>query len=255
MDNLCKVTLRSQTTLSSFLVLFSMISWSFVIHLLRDIHGKDRLQFFNCVPKPNDFTRQRCYDNYTSAMSPLLTPLDFAGITLGVSGFGWLFVILFGVEMLRRIHKETNTERQKRLAKKCYWMFICHICFQFGLLVAMIGLFCLYQKLKYPAEYSCFSANTTLTSFNQVAVNITCNDLQYKEKSKLNIAIIVVFSVSIVFCLLTIIHLAVNKDPFLGNTEAGHNREENMPLQGELLLRLYTTLKVYIMDMKFRDCI
>ena len=80
-------------------------------------------------------------------------------------------------------------------------------------------------------------------------------DLQYKEKSKLNIAIIVVFSVSIVFCLLTIIHLAVNEDPFLGNMEAGHNREENMPLQGELLLRLYTTLKVYIMDMKFRDCI
>ena len=79
------------------------------------------------------------------------------------------------------------------------------------------------------AEYSCFSANTTLT----------CNDLRYKEKSNLNIAIIVVFSVSIVFCLLTIIHLAISKDELskllLGNIEEDPNGQENIPLQGELL--------------------
>ena len=243
MDNLVKVTLRSQTIFSGFLFAFSVISWSTVIDHLRDYQGKDRLQF-NCVPKQIEFKRQRCYDNYTSAMSPLLTPLDFAGITFGVSGSGWLFVTLMGVEMMRRIHKETNGERQKTLEKQFFWVFICHICLQFALLVAMIVLFCCYQKLKYPAEYSCFSANTMLTSFNQVAVNITCNDLRYKEKSNLNIAIIVVFSVSIVFCLLTIIHLALSKDELskllLGNIEEDHNWEENILLQGKC-----STLKVY----------
>ena len=133
--------------------------------------------------------------------------------------------------MWRRIRKETNIERQKKLEKLFFWVFIIHICSQFVLLVAMIVLFLCYQKLKYPAEYSCFSANTTLT----------CNDLRYKEKSNLNIAIIVVFSVSIVFCLLTIIHLAISKDELskllLGNIEEdAHNGEENnIPLQGELL--------------------
>ena len=151
------------------------------------------------------------------------------GITFGVSGFGWLFVTLIGVEMWRRIRKETNIERQKKLEKLFFWVFIIHICSQFVLLVAMIVMFLCYQKLKYPAEYSCFSANTTLT----------CNDLRYKEKSNLNIAIIVVFSVSIVFCLLTIIHLAISKDELskllLGNIEEDHNGEENIPLQGKLL--------------------
>ena len=102
----------------------------------------------------------------------------------------------------------------------------------------MIVMFLGYQKLKYPADYSCFSANTTLTSFKQEGVNITCNDFRYKEKSKLNIAIIVVFSVSILFCLSTIIQLAISKNELskllLGNIQEDHNEEENIPLQGEL---------------------
>ena len=229
MDNLVKVTLRSQTIFSGFLFLFSVISWSTVINQLKDYEGRDRLQF-NCMPEEIKFKTQRCYNNYTSAMSSYLTPLGFARITFGVSGFGWLFVTLVGVEMWRRIRKEANIERQKKLEKLFFWVFIIHICRQFVLLVAMIVLFLCYQKLKYPAEYSCFSANATLT----------CNDLRYKEKSNLNIAIIVVFSVSIVFCLLTIIHLAISKDELskllLGNIEDDHNGEENnIPLQGELL--------------------
>ena len=230
MDNLVKVTLRSQTIFSGFLFLFSVISWSTVINQLKDYEGRDRLQF-NCMPEEIKFKTQRCYNNYTSAMSSHLTPLGFAGITFGVSGFGWLFVTLLGVEMWRRIRKEANIERQKKLERLFFWVFIIHICSQFVLLVAMIVMFLCYQKLKYPAEYSCFSANTTLT----------CNDLRYKEKSNLNIAIIVVFSVSIVFCLLTIIHLAISKDELskllLGNIEEDvHNGEENnIPLQGELL--------------------
>ena len=231
MDNLIKATLRYQTMFSGCLFAVSFLSWSTVIGLLKGYENQDRLQF-NCDPPPTAYTRQHCYHNYTSAMSPRLTPLAFAGITFGLSGSGWLFVTFVGVWMLRRIRKESNREpRQKTLKKQLFWVFICHICYQFILLVAMIGLFLRYQKLQYPAKYSCLSANTTLA-----AINIfTCNDLRYKEKSNLNIAIIVVFSVSIVFCLLTIIHLAKSKDELsellLGNIEEDHS--ENTPLQGE----------------------
>ena len=82
MDNLSQLALRTQTIFGGIHFIFLLISWPFVIGFLKDYHDKDRLTF-NCIPKPNDFTRQRCYDNYTSAMSlvPLhLTPLDFAGI-------------------------------------------------------------------------------------------------------------------------------------------------------------------------------
>ena len=239
MDNCIKVTLKYQTIFSGFLFVFSVVSWLTVIGLLKDYEGRDILQF-NCVPEQIEFKRQRCYDSYTSAMSPRLTPVQFASVTFSVSGCGWMFVALMGVAMWRLIHKERNNrERQETLEKQFLRVFICHICFQFVLLVAMIVLFLRYQKLKYPAEYSCFSANRTLPSLNQRAVNITCNDLRYKEKSNINIAIIVVLSVSILFCLVTIIHLATSKDEraklWLGNIEKVQGANETTPLQGELL--------------------
>ncbi|CAH3026663.1 unnamed protein product, partial [Porites evermanni] len=212
MDNLFKVALRSQTIFSGFLFVVSVTSWPVVIDLLRDYHGKDRFNF-NCVPKPNDFTRQRCYDNYTSATSPLLTPLDFAGITYGVSASVWLFFTLMGAAILRKFHQEEN--RKKIVEKQFYCVFICHICIQCTILTVMMGLFCHYQTLTFPAEYLCSLRNTTLSLFTQVAVNITCNDLRYKEKSKVNIAIIVVMAVSLLLCLLTIIHVRKTKENLL----------------------------------------
>ena len=163
--------------------------------------------------------------------------------------------------MLGRISRATDIETQHltELKKQFKHRFICHICFQFFLLVVMIVLFCCCQKIKYPAEYSCFSANTTLTSVNQVTVNITCNDLRYREKSNLNIAIVGIYSASILLCFFIIIHLARSEDELLdlllGKMAPDLNSEDNEPLQGELLLSLYTTLKVSIMDMQFRDCI
>ena len=230
MWELLKAAFRSQTIFSGFLLVLSVVAWPSIISQLKDYESKDRLQF-NCMPKVIKFKTQRCYNNYTSAMSPLLTPLNFAGITFGLSGCGWLLVTLLGVLNLRRIHKENNDVTKRKLEKLFLRKFIFHICGQIVLLVVMIGLFLRYQKLKYPVEYSCFSANTTLT----------CNDLRYKEKSNLNIAIIVVFSVSIVFCLMSIIHVAISKvelsNLLLGNIEEDHNKEkkeENVPLTGEL---------------------
>ena len=229
--DLVKAAFRSQTIFSGFLLVLSVAAWPYIIDQLKDYESKDRLQF-NCMPEVIKFKTQRCYNNYTSAMSPLLTPLSFAGITFGVSGCGWLFVTLLGAINLRRIHKETNIERKKKLEKLFLRVFIFHICGQIVLLVVMIGLFLRYQKLKYPAEYSCFSANTTLT----------CSDLRHKEKSNINFAIIVVFSVSILFCLMSIIHVAKSKDVklsnlLIGNIEEDHNKEkkeENIHLTGEL---------------------
>ena len=236
MDNLVKVALRSQTIFSGFLFVVSVISWPVVIDLLRDYHGKDRFNF-NCVPKPNDFTRQRCYDNYTSATSPLLTPLDFAGITYGVSASVWLFFTLMGAAILRRFHQETDRKEKEKVEKHFYRVFICHICIQCAILTVMMGLFCHYQTLTFPAEYMCSLTNTTLSSFTQVAVNITCNDLRYKEKSKVNIAIIVVMAVSLLLCLLTIIHVAKTKENLirllLGNVDEDHGRNvEELSLEG-----------------------
>ena len=238
MDNLLKATLKSQTIPSGALFVISLIAWPIVIDILRDFQGKDRLQF-NCVPKLNEVTRQLCYDKYNSAMSPRLTPLDFAGITFGLSSFGWLIVTLVNHWLLRRIRdKKISKANRKKNVDHYYCVFIGHICYQLALLVVIMVLFCCYQKLEYPAEYRCFSANTTLTVFNQVAVNFTCNDIRYNEKSKVNIVIIVVFSLSIVLSLAAIIQLKLQGkekilEHLLRNLEEDEG-EENASL-GELL--------------------
>ena len=252
MDNLLKATLKSQTIPSGALFVISLIAWPIVIDILRDFQGKDRLQF-NCVPKLNEVTRQLCYDKYNSAMSPRLTPLDFAGITFGLSSFGWLIVTLVNHWLLRRIRdKKISKANRKKNVDHYYWVFIGHICYQLALLVVMMVLFCCYQKLEYPAEYRCFSANTTLTVFNQVAVNFTCNDIRYNEKSKVNIVIIVVFSLSIVLSLAAIIQLKLQGkekilEHLLRNLEEDEG-EENASLGELLCYHLYIRILQVLSD-------
>ena len=217
--------------------MFFLISWPFVIGFLKDYHDKDRLTF-NCIPKPEDFTRQRCYDNYTSAMSLLpllLTPLDFAGIAYGGLGIVWVSFILMGAMILRRIQRERGEQRKRKHSKTFVLTFIAHVCIQLVFLGVMMGLFCTYQRLHFPAEYKCHQKNITLTS-------LKCNDLRYKEKSKLNIAIIGIMAFSIVLCLLTLIHLAITRKAFvehlLGNIfEREDGNAAGLNLVGELRAR------------------
>ena len=252
MDNLLKATLKSQTIPSGALFVISLIAWPIVIDILRDFQGKDRLQF-NCVPKLNEVTRQLCCDKYNSAMSPRLTPLDFAGITFGLSSFGWLIVTLVNHWLLRRIRdKKISKANRKKNVDHYYCVFIGHICYQLALLVVIMVLFCCYQKLEYPAEYRCFSANTTLTVFNQVAVNFTCNDIRYNEKSKVNIVIIVVFSLSIVLSLAAIIQLKLQGkekilEHLLRNLEEDEG-EENASLGELLCYHLYIRILQVLSD-------
>ena len=213
MDNLSQLALRTQTIFGGIHFLFFLFSWPFVIGFLKDYQNNDRLTF-KCIPKPDDFTRQRCYDNYTSAMSLLplhLTPVhQFGGL-----GIVWVSFILMGAMIQRRIQRERSEQRKRKHSKTFVLTFIAHVCIQLVFLGVMMGLFCTYQRLHFPAEYKCHQTNITLTSLNQRPVNITCNDLRYKEKSKLNIAIIGIMAFSIVLCLLTLIHLAVTRKAFL----------------------------------------
>ena len=217
MDNLSQLALRTQSIFGGIHFLFWLFSWPFVIDPLKDYHDKDRLTF-NCIPRPEDFTRQRCYDNYTSAMSlpPLhLTPFVFARIAFGGLGIVWVSFILMGAMILRRIQRERGEQRKRKHSKTFVLTFIVHVCIQLVFLGVMMGLFCTYQRLHFPAEYKCHQTNITLTSLNRRAVNYTCNDLRYKEKSKLNTDIIGIMAFSIVLCLLTLIHLAVTRKAFL----------------------------------------
>ena len=240
MDNVYQLGLRSQTIVGGCHFLFWLFSWPFVIGFLKDYHDKDRLTF-NCIPKPNDFTRQRCYDNYTSAVSPGLTPLDFAGMNYGALGFLWLFFMLMGAMTLRRINRERSEQGKINQWKKFMRRFVYHVCAQLVVLSVMMGLFCAYQTIHLPSEYKCYQTNMTLTSFNQRPVNMTCNDLRYKEKSKLNIAIIVIMTISIVFCLFTLIHLGVTRrtglllpEHLLGDIfEREDGNAERVTLRGE----------------------
>lgn len=237
MDNLSQLALRTQTIFGGIHFMFFLISWPFVIGFLKDYHDKDRLTF-NCIPKPEDFTRQRCYNNYTSAMSlpPLhLTPLDFAGITYGGLGIAWVPFVLMGAVILRRIQRERGEQRKRKHSKTFVLTFIAHVCIQLVFLGVMMGLFCTYQRLHFPAEYKCHQTNITLTS-------LKCNDLRYKEKSKLNIAIIGIMAFSIVLCLLTLIHLAITRKAFveqlLGNIfEREDGDAAGLNLVGELRAR------------------
>ena len=217
MDNLSQLALRTQTIFGGIHFIFFLISWPFVIGFLKDYHDKDRLTF-NCIPKPEDFTRQRCYDNYTSAMSLLplhLTPLHFACTAYGGLGMVWVSFILMGAVILRWIQRERGEQGKRKHSKTFVLIFIAHVCVQLVFLGVMMGLFCTYQRLHFPAEYKCHQTIMTLTSLNQRPVNFTCNDLLYNEKSNLNIAIIGIMAFSTVCCLLALIHLVVKRKAFV----------------------------------------
>ena len=96
----------------------------------------------------------------------------------------------------------------------------------------MLGLFCGYQTLEFPAKYWCTQGNITLSPTNQVlASNMACNDLRYKNKSDLNYVIIAITSLSIFLCLLTLIHRVVTKEALFEQLAPDH--EQLIDLVGE----------------------
>ena len=212
MDILWENALKIQTIVGAAHFVVFMLSWPFVLGFLRDYHDKDRLTF-NCQPKPSDYIRQLCYHDYVSSLSPLLTPLVCAGITFGVLGFLWVLFIITCVWLKKRIERQGSDESHTTsLIKAFKTISFCHVFLQLAVLVVMVGLFCRFQTREFPAMFRCTRRNITLSSTNQFpASNMICNDLRYKEKSHLNQAIIVIMSVSILFCIVTMLHLVVTK--------------------------------------------
>ncbi|XP_067020530.1 uncharacterized protein [Acropora muricata] len=236
MELLLETALKTQTIIGGIHFVFFIFSWPFVIGFLKDYHDKDRLTF-NCEPKPSDYTRQLCYHDYVSSLSPLLTPLDFAGITYGVLGFLWVSFIITGVWLKKRIERPGSDESDTTSLMAFKKIFFCHVCLQLAFLVVMVVLFCGFQTLEFPAMFRCTRRNITLSSTNQLPPsNMICNDLRYKEKSKLNTSIIVIMSVSILLGIVTMLHLVVTRgklfEQLIGDitTERG---EQTYPLVRE----------------------
>ena len=218
MDSLFKLVLSSQTICGGIQFLLFSISLGAVIGTLQHYHANDRLTF-NCSPKPNDFIKQLCYDNYTSTISPWLIPRNVAAITYGVLCVCWICFMLYGAVTLRQIKRQQAEEnQQQRQWRRFLWMYIIHVCFRLVFLSVMIGLFCSSQTLDLPSVFKCSTfapqTNTTTIPVNQTETVMQCNDLHYKEKSNLNIAIIVIKVSIMTLAILELIHLSVTRDTF-----------------------------------------
>ncbi|KAJ7392187.1 hypothetical protein OS493_013559 [Desmophyllum pertusum] len=109
MDDLFKLALHSQTICGGIQFLLFSSSLGVVIGVLQHYHANDRLTF-NCSPKPSDFTKQLCYDKYTSTVSPWLIPRNVAVITYAVVFAGWICFMLYGAVTLRQI-KESKLNK------------------------------------------------------------------------------------------------------------------------------------------------
>ncbi|KAJ7376879.1 hypothetical protein OS493_031757 [Desmophyllum pertusum] len=206
----------------------------------------DRLTF-NCSPKPSDFTKQLCYDKYTSTMSPLLIPRNFAIITYAVVLAGWICFMLYAAGTLRQISREQATtatdqrpqakQNHRRRRSKFLKVYVLHVVVRLLFLGVMIGLFCSYQTLDLPSVFKCGPVvpqkNTTSTPVTETVLQ--CNDLHYKEKSNLNIAIVFIESSILMLGILEVIHLSLTRKTFLkkflGNMEFNM---ENVPLERDV---------------------
>lgn len=213
MDNISQLALKSQTVCGAIHFILFLISWPTIIGLLEKYLDKDRLTF-NCDPKPSEVVKQQCYEDYTSTVSLLLVPLNFAYITCAILGFFWLTFILYSVWAWKQIKKEQNSERKESLGKRFTWIFLVHVFIQLVVLSVIMGLFSHFQPIGFPKVYTCSRRNSTKIPKNQLK-NITCHDMYRRQKSKLNIGIIAIMTISIILCVIAITHLLCTRKNFL----------------------------------------
>lgn len=228
MDNLFQLALSSQTICGGIQFLLFITSLGGVIGALQHYHANDRLTF-NCFPKPSDFAKQLCYDNYISTTSPLLIPRNVAAITYAVLCFCWICFMLYGAMKLRQIKRgQTEQDHRQHQWREFLKMSFIHVCFRFVFLGVMLVLFCGYQTIDLSSVFKCripetsrSNSNKTLNSFNQTGNALQCNDLHYKERSILNIAIIIIAVLIIFLSMVEVIHLYLTRENFqeklLGN--------------------------------------
>ena len=210
MDDICKLVLKLQTPLGRLQIILFPASYLTILSILQSYHANDRF-IFDCHPKPSDFIRQRCYDNYISTVTKPhgLIPRNVVAITLAVLCACWIGFSIYGAATLRKRpgYKGKNT-------KKFLRAYFIHVFFRIFFLGVILGLVCSYQTIFLPSVFRCsvneiLQTNIQITPspLNQTKLKLECNDLHYKEKSYLNIAFISVDALLMVLSILEVLHL------------------------------------------------
>ena len=224
--SLFKLALTSQTIFGAVQFLVVLFVFGGILGALQFYHANDRLTF-SCSPKPDDFTKQLCYDKYTSTMSPWLIPRNVVAIIYGVSCVCWICFLLYSAVIIRQIKRDQEAQQNQRQARwrKLHCMYNIHVVFRLMFLGGMIGAFCSSQTLDLPSVFECSphtpQTNKTATSVNQTESTMQCNDLHYKEKSNLNIVILIIEALVMILGISELLQLTVTRKPFqemlLGN--------------------------------------
>ena len=226
MDDIFKLLLKLQTPLGGFQSILFPASHLIIFGILQSYHANERFDF-NCDPKPSDFIRQLCYDNYISTVTKPhgLIPRNVVAITFSVLCACWIGFAIYGVVTLRK-----GQAYEERNAKRLLRAYFIHVFFRIFFLGVMLGLVCSYQTIFLPSVFKCgvneilqTNSQTTPSSLNQTKLKLQCNDLHYKEKSYLNITFISVDAFFMVVSILEVLHLYLTRENqlqnFLGNVE------------------------------------
>ena len=210
------LVIKFQTALGGVQCILFAASLGSILATLQSYHTSDRLNF-NCDPKPSDFIRQRCYNNYISTVTKPhgLILRNVVAITLGVLCACWIGFAIYGAVTLRKRPLYRNTK-----TFLCTYFF--HVFFRILFLGTMLGLVCSYQKFFLPSVFKCdvnqilqINIQTTPSPLNQTKITLQCNDLHHKEKSNLNIAFISVDVFFMVVSILEVLHLCRNRRNYL----------------------------------------
>ena len=224
--SLFKLALTSQTIFEALQFLVVLFVLGGVLGALQFYHANDRLTF-SCSLKPDDFTKQLCYDKYTSTMSPWLIPRNVVAIIYGVLCVCWICFLFFSAVIIRQIKRDQETRTNQRQAQwgKLSCMYNIHVAFRLVFFGRMIDVFCSSQTINLPSMFECIpripKTNKTVISVNQTESKMQCNDLHYKEKSNLNVVILVIGALLMMLGISELLQLRLTKKPFqemlLGN--------------------------------------
>ena len=236
--SLFKLALTSQTIFGAvqfFVVLFVLGS---VLGALQFYHANDRLTF-SCSLKPDDFTKQLCYDKYTSTMSPWLIPRNVVAIIYGVSCIWWICFLFYSAVTIRQIKRDQEARPNQRQTQwgKLSCIYNIHVVFRLVFLGVMIGVFCSSQTFNLPSVFECIprTPQTNKIVTPVMESKMECNDLHYKEKSILNIVILAIVALVMMLGISELLQLKLTGKEFremlLGNVfEEGNNNSDREPL-------------------------
>ena len=200
MKDLLKLVLRSQTVLGLIPLLVLVIS-DFGIFGFQQLSNTDDRDVFNCIPRWNATTEQRCYDKYTSGLG-----LKFYIMFL-LDGFlfpVWILDMVKKTRYLQKIKHNRLTQREESVNLPFNWSpdKFRRMQLKFlGVQLFAVGLatieFCFeyFIRSKYdfssPGVYKCslYSTDPTPVPLNQT---FSCYDQHYKKKADFNIAIVVI---------------------------------------------------------------